>query len=247
MSPEQALGKRALVDRRTDIYSLGATLYELLTLQTAISGDDRQEIFRRIAEEEPVPVRRINPAVPVDLATIVTKALSKDPSNRYETAWHLAADLGRFLDGLPITARRSGPLTRSWRWCRRKPVLAGLAASLGLAVLVGFAGITWNWREAVHQRGLMLVAEREARTQAAKADAINRFLTEKLLNQASPENNPAANRLTLLEVLDRAAAEVGTSFADQPAIEAALRLDHRPHLPWAGGIRKERGAFASRI
>ena len=86
MSPEQATGQRAIVDRRTDIYSLGATLYELLTLQPAVDGSDKAEIIRRIAEEEPVPIRRLNPAVPVDLATIVTKAISKDPSNRYETA-----------------------------------------------------------------------------------------------------------------------------------------------------------------
>jgi eukaryotic-like serine/threonine-protein kinase len=224
MSPEQAAGRRALVDRRTDIYSLGATLYELLTLQSAIAGDDRQEIFRRIAEEEPLAIRRVNSAVPVDLATIVGKALSKDPSNRYETAWHFAADLERFLDGLPIAARRVDRLTRTWRWCRRKPLLAGLAASLGFAVVVGFAGIMWNWRAAVHQKGLLLVAEKEARTQAARADAINHFLIDKLLNQASPENNPAASRVTLLEVLDRAAAEVGSSFSGQPTIEAALRL-----------------------
>jgi serine/threonine-protein kinase len=224
MSPEQAQGNRALVDRRTDIYSLGATLYELMSLRAAVAGEDRPEIFRRIVDEEPPPLRRINRSVPVDLATIVAKSLSKDPSSRYGTAWHLAADLGRFLDGLPIAARPAGPLARSWRWCRRKPLLAGLAASLALALVVGFAGIMWSWREAVHQRELLLVAEKEARTQAAKADAINGFLIEKLLNQASPEHNPAASKVTLLEVLDRAAAEVGSSFSAQPATEAALRL-----------------------
>ena len=149
MSPEQATGQRALVDRRTDIYSLGATLYELLTLQPAVTGSDKVEIIRRIAEEEPVPIRRLNPAVPVDLATIVTKAISKDPASRYETALKLADDLDRFLDGRPIAARPVGPLSRSWRWCRRKPVQAGLVAALVLALVGGFAGITWNWREAV--------------------------------------------------------------------------------------------------
>ncbi|SIO58871.1 Tetratricopeptide repeat-containing protein [Singulisphaera sp. GP187] len=224
MSPEQALGKRALVDRRTDIYSLGATLYELLTLRPAITGDDRQEIFRRIAEEEPTPLRRLNPAVPFDLATIIAKAMAKDPSNRYETAWHLAEDLGRFLDGRPIVARPVGPLARSWRWCRRKPIQAGLVAALGLAIVVGFAGITWNWREAVRQKRLMLVAEQEARGEAAKAAAINRFLIEGLLDRAEPASNPAANRLTLSEALDRAAAKVGSSFAGQSEIEATIQL-----------------------
>ena len=102
----------------------------------------------------------------------------------------------------------------------------------------GFAGITWNWREAVRQKGLLIVsehnaeshaakaqtAENEARKQAAKADAINTFLIDKLLGQASPNNNPKANRVTLREALDHAAAEVGPSFAGQPEIEAAIRL-----------------------
>jgi eukaryotic-like serine/threonine-protein kinase len=234
MSPEQATGKRALVDRRTDIYAVGATLYELLTLHTAVRGVDRQEILRRIIEEEPEPIRRFNVAVPVDLATIVTKALSKEPANRYETARRMAEDLGRFLEGRPITARPLGPIARTWRWCKRKPLQATLAASL----VLGVTGITWNWREAVRQKGLLVVSERnaqsnaakaqaaenEARKQAAKADAINTFLIDKLLGQASPNNNPKANRVTLREALDRAAAEVGPSFAGQPEIEAAIRL-----------------------
>ena len=236
MSPEQAAGKRALIDRRTDVYSLGATLYELLALQPAIVGSDRAEIVRRIAEEEPEPLRRLNPAVPVDLATIVTKALSKEPARRYETAWQLAQDLERYLDGRPIAARPVGPLARSWRWCRRKPVQAGLAAALALALIGGFAGITWNWREAVlqkqealrqkrvallqeqkalnqeqealrqkqeavlqkqealRQKGLLVVSqgraelsEKKALTQAAKADAINHFLIDKLLRRPPPK------------------------------------------------------------
>ncbi len=217
MSPEQAAGKRALVDRRTDIYSLGATLYELLALQPAIVGADPAEVIRRIAEEEPEPVRRLNPAVPKDLATIVTKAHSKAPSRRYETAWQLADDLRRFLDGRPIAARPVGPLARSWRWCRRKPVQAGLAAALVLALAVGFTGITWNWWKAQ-------AAEKRAVAQAAKADAINRFLIDKLLLQAAPEHNPGARSLSLREAIDRAAGEVGSTFRDQPQIEAAIQL-----------------------
>ena len=100
----------------------------------------------------------------------------------------------------------------------------GPGGKFGPGIVVGFGGIMWNWREAVSQKRLLAVAEKEARMQAAKADAINHFLIDKLLNQASPENNPAASRVTLVEVLDRAGAEVGSSFSDQPAIEAALRL-----------------------
>ncbi len=169
MSPEQATGQRALVDRRTDIYSLGATLYELLTLEPAVSGPSKAAIVSRIVEAEPVPIRRLNKAVPVDLATIVTKALAKDPARRYETALKLADDLDRFLTGRPIAARPAGAISRSWRWCRRKPVQAGLAAALVLTVVAGFSGITWNWREAVIQRQEALRQKNAALIQEGEA------------------------------------------------------------------------------
>jgi serine/threonine-protein kinase len=258
MSPEQAMGRRALVDRRTDVYSLGATLYELLTLTPLIASADRQEILRRIAEQEPVSIRRVNPAVPIDLATIVTKALSKEPSNRYETAGLLAEDLRLYLEGKPISARRIGPAARLWRWSRRRPLLAGLTASLVLSLLFGVAGITWAWRDTVRQKRLLVIAEHQtalerdqkeaqraiavaaeakANIEAAKARAINSFLMHNLLDQAAPENNPVASRVTLLEVLDRAAAEVGSSFAQQPEVEAEIRLA-------MGGTYHQLGAYS---
>ncbi len=106
MSPEQALAKRLLIDHRSDIYSLGATLYELLTLEPAHGGSDRHEMLRRIIFEEPQPPRRINPALPRDLETIVLKALAKEPAERYATAQELADDLRRYLEEKPI--RRGG-------------------------------------------------------------------------------------------------------------------------------------------
>jgi eukaryotic-like serine/threonine-protein kinase len=238
MSPEQALGKRSLVDRRTDIYALGATLYELLALRPVVPGTDKQEMLRRIADDEPEPLRKLNPAVPVDLSTIVTKCLAKDPANRYQTAWQLADELTRFLDGRPIAARPVGILARTWRWCRRKPVQAALAAGLLLSLVGGLAGITWNWRNAVRlqqeaekQKELLQAAQRQTvherdqkEAERGKADAINRFLIDKLLLQAAPEHNTNARTLTLRAALDHAAAEVATSFQGQPQIEAAIRL-----------------------
>ena len=114
MSPEQILGKRALVDRRSDLYSLGATFYELLTLELAVDGQEHWEILARIDSEEPRPIRRLNPAVSRDLAMIVAKAMAKDVSCRYSTAQDLGDDLRRFLEGRPVKARRAGAGSRSY-------------------------------------------------------------------------------------------------------------------------------------
>ena len=187
MSPEQALGKRALVDRRTDIYSLGATLYELLTLRPAVAGSDRQEIFRRIAEDEPTRSARLNPAVPVDLATIVAKALSKDPSSRYETAWQLADDLEPFLDGRPIARAAGGPLARTWRWCRRKPVQAALAAGLVLAS-------SWRVRGDHLELAARPGAPRRRGPDASRQGRRDQPLPDRqAARPGRPENNPVAH------------------------------------------------------
>src|SRR6516165_5421109 len=105
MSPEQALAQRVDVDHRTDIYSLGVTLYELLTLEPVFAGSDRRELLRQIAFEEPRRPRQVNKAVPRELETIVLKALEKNPDERYPTAKELADDLERFLKDEPIRAR----------------------------------------------------------------------------------------------------------------------------------------------
>ena len=140
MSPEQALAKRVGIDHRTDIYSLGATLYELLTLEPVYAGRDRQEILRRIAFEEPRPPRRLNAAIPVDLETIVLKAMAKDPAGRYASAQELADDLDRFLKREPIRARRSNAWERSVKWAQRRPAVAALLATVVLVILAGLRG-----------------------------------------------------------------------------------------------------------
>ncbi len=139
MSPEQALAKHGLVDHRTDIYSLGATLYELLTLQPACPGKHRQEVLRQIEEEEPLPPGRLCPAIPADLETIVLKALAKEPDSRYATAQELANDLRRFLEDKPIRAKRPTAWQRGRKWVRRHQgmvVTAGVAAVLALLTVV---------------------------------------------------------------------------------------------------------------
>ncbi len=143
MSPEQIQGPPHPIDPRTDVYSLGATLYELLSLRPVVTGRDRGELIRQIATEEPPALGRLNPEVPADLATIVTKAITRSPANRYQTAAELAQDLQRFLEGRPIAARPVGVPTRIWRWSQRNPALASLAATtLVLLTALAVGGIT---------------------------------------------------------------------------------------------------------
>jgi len=109
MSLEQALAQRGYLDHRTDIYSLGVTLYELITLRPAVDGQDWQEILRKIAQDEPALLRGFNPATPHELETILLEAINKEPGLRYATALELADDLRRFLEDQPIKARRPTP------------------------------------------------------------------------------------------------------------------------------------------
>jgi tetratricopeptide (TPR) repeat protein len=135
MAPEQLHGA---ADARSDIYALGSTLYELLTLRPALDDEARRRSLRGgEAPPEPVRPRKIDPSIPRDLETIVLKCLAPEPSGRYQTAAALAADLRRFVEDRPIHARRASPAERAWRWCRRNPALAvtsALAAMLLVAV-----------------------------------------------------------------------------------------------------------------
>ncbi|QEH32311.1 Serine/threonine-protein kinase PrkC [Aquisphaera giovannonii] len=147
MSPEQAAGARSVVDHRTDVYSLGATLYELIAGRPVFEadGDSRLGLLRQVADGQPRRPRLIDPSVPRDLETIVLKALSKDPAGRYATAGEMAEDLGRFLEGRPILARPPGPLDLAARWARRNrwAVAAGLAAVLA-AILAAGGLVVWR-------------------------------------------------------------------------------------------------------
>ena len=137
MSPEQVRGQKGVIDPRVDIYALGATLYELLTLRPAFSATDRQELLRSILHDEPVAPRRLRPSIPRDLETIVLKAMEKEPSARYCSARAMADDLTRFLDDRPVLARRPSVVDRAVKWSRRHrtPVFAaGTTLLLTLAV-----------------------------------------------------------------------------------------------------------------
>jgi serine/threonine protein kinase len=229
MSPEQALAQRAGIDHRTDLYSLGATLYELLTLRPVFVGRNRQELLRQIAFEEPRPPRQYNSALPVELETIVLKALEKNPADRYGTAQELAADLRRFLDDRPIQARRPTLVQRARKWGRRHQAVVAAAGAVIVLVLAGLAVgsvLIWNEKERTRKA---LEAETEARMAAqeseARTEAVLQFVESKIFAAARPgrEEGGLGHEVTLRQAIEAALPFVEKSFADQPLIEARLR------------------------
>jgi serine/threonine protein kinase len=148
MSPEQALAKHGLVDHRGDVYALGVTLYELLTLTPAYPENDREELLQQIALGEPQAPRRLTPALPVELENIVLKAMAREPAGRYATAQDLADDLRRFLENRPIQATRPTVWERLTKWAVRHRTFVGAAGVvLILTTIVLLAGTLLVWHE----------------------------------------------------------------------------------------------------
>src|SRR5262249_38589216 len=193
MGPEQASGRRARVDRRSDVYPLGLTLYEMLTLEPAYDGRDRQEVLHQIAFEVPRSPRRLNPALPAELETIILKAMGKSPEDRYASAQELADDLQRFLEDKPILARRPRLRERviKWAW-RHKPVVAATGLVLLVAV-VALAVCTWLvWRE----KERTVVALAEAERQGGRAEEnfqIALAAVEQMLTRVSEHSDRLAH------------------------------------------------------
>jgi WD40 repeat protein len=179
MSPEQALAKHGLVDHRTDIYALGATLYELLTGAVAIDGRDREEVLRKIAFDDPVPPRRLNAAIPADLETICVKCLNKEPHLRYASAAAVADDLRRVLDGKPIVARPAGRVERLRKWARRRPLLAALIGVVLAALVALAAGTVWHIVQLSAALATVTAREHELNDALAKVIAREQDLKER--------------------------------------------------------------------
>jgi tetratricopeptide (TPR) repeat protein len=212
MAPEQAAGSRTLTTA-TDVYGLGAVLYELLTGRPPFRGEHLFDTLRRIQSEEPLPPRSVDARIDRDLELICLKCLRKEPERRYASARELALDLGRYLTGEPIEARPAGRLERLWLWCRRRPVAAAVTLAFVAVIVTAFVLVDRARRQA-EDRELRLAANRdEARR------VLDDFCQE--LSQENWGEDPVVSehRKSLLEK----SLAYYQKFLDDPAEEAPAR------------------------
>ncbi len=247
MSPEQVLRKPAGIDSRTDIFSLGVTLYESITLEMPFEGETSQEVLKNILLREPRDPRRVNPRVPRDLAVITLKAMEKERKRRYRTMSDLAEDLRRFLQGEVILARPAGPITKVLKRFKRNPLVSTAAGIAAAAVLALILSIPWYLVQITRERnrafdarddekkqravaveerekallakGEALDARDDARKEAEKTRRINQFLRDML---ASPDPEKEGRHVLVVDVVDKAAAKLEGAFPDQPGVKGEL-------------------------
>lgn len=209
MPPEQFSGQS---DTRGDVYSLGVTLYELLTLRPAFPDTTPQHLIQLITQDAPPRPRKWNPDIPRDLETIVLKASARDPGQRYQKPGELADDLRRFLDDRPILARRAGPAEQTWRWCRRNPALAfTTAVAFLLMVAVTLISVVAYAQTAAAnlKTAQALAAEMAQREHAEKASTLALDVLNRIYDRFAP---------TRLVVTPQAANEQGIEVPPQPAL-----------------------------
>jgi serine/threonine protein kinase len=202
MPPERFAGR---TDARGDVYSLGMTLYEMLTLRPAFPDTNPQHLIRLIHEQPPPRPRAVNPGIPHDLETIVLKAIARDPAHRYATAEEMAADLRRFLDDRPILAKRAGPAERALRWCRRNPALAAAAGTIFLLLAVT-AGVSFaaylKTAAASREVEKALEAEKEQREHAEQTAALALAALNRTYDRFAPTRLVVTPQATGIEGVD---------------------------------------------
>jgi tetratricopeptide (TPR) repeat protein len=204
MSPEQAAGEITRIGKASDIWALGAILYEMLTGRPPFRGTGVWDTIAQVLTQDPVPVRRLQPRCPRDLETVCHKCLEKSPEKRYSTAAAMADDLDRYLDGRPVLARRAGPAERAFKWARRSPLQAalGMVAAVCLVMFVA-------------------VVLLQARADRQDADLIRRDMAE--------DRRRGEVRNTLDELIAKAQGDADLAAWDRviQSLESALKLADR--------------------
>lgn len=217
MPPEQTRGKKfGATGAESDVYSLGAILYHVVTGRAPFTGETITEILRQVTDNEPVAPRLLNPKLPRDLETICLKCLGKEPQNRYASAQALADDLGRFLRGETISARPANAAEKLWRSCRRKPALASAIGACLVILIAGVAGILWQLKQTE--------AARKQAVQKAKDESAQRQLAQQAQKQA--ETSALATRQNLYAA-DMAGIQRALAEGDLGSIRRMLD-DYRP-------------------
>jgi WD40 repeat protein/serine/threonine protein kinase len=205
MAPERFDGRSL---PQSDVYSLGVTLYELLTLRPAFEETNRVRLVEQVLHQPPVPPRTIDPRIPRDLETIALKCLAKEAGERYPTAEALGEDLRRFLSDRPVQARRAGPTERLWRWCRRNRMVASLAAAVALLLVAVAAGAVVVALRLARDRDTIAAARVEADRNAGKAEQARE--EEEGQRRRAEENSREARRQ-----LSRLCVANGTRLLDE--------------------------------
>ncbi len=222
MPPEQAAARRGKIGPHSDVYSLGAMLYHLLTARPPFVAETVAETLQQLLDAEPVSPRLLNSSVPRDLETICLKCLEKEPGRRYESARELALDLRRFLNHEPVLARPPTALYRFQKLARRNKVAFTAVAVILLALVTGLGVATWGLMRERAARARAEAAEKAAKAQFVRSDRVADFLTNMLMG-VRPSVALGRDTMLLRDILDRAAERLEKDLKDEPLIEAALR------------------------
>lgn len=225
MSPEQASGDPNAIDTRTDVYSLGLVLFEMLTGQPARPLQDLSfpDAIQAVRTVEPTRLSSFDRRLRGDLETIATKALEHDKERRYPSVFEFADDIRRYLDSEPITARPPSAAYQIRKFARRNRALVTGVAAVMLVLLVGLVGVSLALERATVARRRTQDALAEAKRQTHITQAVNDFFNNDLLAAANPENNPGETDITVRQALDAAAKSIEGRFKDEPLVEAAIQ------------------------